>query len=68
MMELGAFSVSLPVKDLATSISFYESLGFERFGGSDEYGYAIMKSGDTLSFFPNIFFLWQIKFQPSIFR
>lgn len=47
-MQLGAFSISLSVKDLATSIAFYSDLGFERFAGQDEQGYAIMKSGDTL--------------------
>lgn len=47
-MKLGAFSISLSVKDLAKSIAFYETLGFSRFGGSDEHGYAIMKNGDTL--------------------
>ncbi|WP_296418853.1 VOC family protein [Pseudooctadecabacter sp.] len=47
-MQLGAFSISLSVKDLAASIAFYTDLGFERFGGHDEHGYAIMKNGDTL--------------------
>ena len=47
-MELGAFSISLAVKNLERSIAFYETLGFTRFGGSDEHHYAIIKSGDTL--------------------
>jgi len=47
-MQLGAFSISLSVRDLARSMSFYEDLGFSRFGGSDSQGYAIMKSGETL--------------------
>ena len=47
-MQLGAFSISLSVKDLPKSISFYEDLGFARFGGSDSDGYAIMKNGETL--------------------
>ncbi|WP_439141354.1 VOC family protein [Pseudooctadecabacter sp.] len=47
-MQLGAFSISLSVKDLATSIAFYSDLGFERFAGQGEHGSAIMKSGDTL--------------------
>lgn len=47
-MHLGAFSVSLSVKDLARSIAFYEDLGFTRFGGSDDHGYAIMKNAETL--------------------
>lgn len=47
-MELGAFSVSLAVKDLGKSIAFYQDLGFSRMGGSDEHGFAIMKNGDSL--------------------
>ena len=33
-MELGAFSVSLSVKDLAASREFYEKLGFSRWEGT----------------------------------
>ncbi|SLN36012.1 VOC family protein [Pseudooctadecabacter jejudonensis] len=47
-MKLGAFSISLAVKDLAASIAFYKDLGFARFGGDDAHGYAIMKNGETL--------------------
>ena len=47
-MQLGAFSISLVVKDLAKSIAFYETLGFSRFGGTDEHGYAVLKNGETL--------------------
>lgn len=47
-MPLGAFSISLSVKDLAKSIAFYEDLGFSRFSGDDARGYAIMKNGETL--------------------
>ncbi|WKV14044.1 VOC family protein [Marivirga harenae] len=47
-MKLGAFSVSLAVKDLQTSKSFYEKLGFEKFGGDMEMNYLIMKNGDSL--------------------
>lgn len=46
-MELGNFSVSLTVKDLARSRAFYESLGFERHGGDGET-YLMMKSGDAI--------------------
>jgi catechol 2,3-dioxygenase-like lactoylglutathione lyase family enzyme len=35
-MELGAFSVSLAVKDMAASRTFYSKLGFEMFGGNGE--------------------------------
>ena len=47
-MDLGAFSVSLAVKDLAASRAFYEKLGFEQFGGDPEYNYLIMKNGDHI--------------------
>lgn len=47
-MKLGAFSVSLSVKDLKTSKAFYEKLGFSQFGGSMEQNYLIMKNGESL--------------------
>ena len=46
-MQLGAFSVSLSVKDLETSKSFYEKLGFRQTGG-DETGYLIMANDTTI--------------------
>ncbi len=47
-MELGAFSISLAVKDLQTSKRFYETLGFNVFAGRLEDNYLIMKNRDTL--------------------
>lgn len=47
-MKLGAFSVSLSVKNLAVSKAFYENLGFTSFGGSMEQNYLIMKNGNAL--------------------
>ncbi|MBD1261299.1 VOC family protein [Maribacter polysiphoniae] len=47
-MELGAFSVSLNVKDLEASKHFYGNLGFTVFGGDMEHNYLIMKNADTL--------------------
>jgi len=44
-MELGAFSVSLSVKDINASKAFYEKLGFTEFGGNIEHNYLIMKNG-----------------------
>lgn len=43
-MDLGTFSVSLAVKDIAVSKAFYEKLGFEVFGGDASQGWLIMKS------------------------
>jgi len=48
VMQLGAFSISLSVKDLATSQAFYEKLGFTVFGGSMEQHYLIMKNAEHL--------------------
>ena len=48
MMDLGAFSVSLAVKDLEKSRAFYAELGFETFAGTAEHGYLILKNGDHL--------------------
>ena len=41
-MELGAFSISLAVNDLAVSKAFYEKLGFEAMGGDADGGWLIM--------------------------
>ena len=46
-MELGNFSVSLNVKDLAASKKFYESLGFSMIHGDQSQGWVIMKNGET---------------------
>lgn len=46
-MDLGAFSVSLAVKDLAVSSAFYEKLGFTSVGGDAEQGWLILRSGTT---------------------
>ncbi len=47
-MQLGAFSISLSVKDLKVSRTFYEKLGFEMIGGDMEHDYVIMKNGDAI--------------------
>jgi catechol 2,3-dioxygenase-like lactoylglutathione lyase family enzyme len=47
-MELGAFSVSLAVKDLDASKDFYETLGFEAFAGVAEEGWLILRNGDVV--------------------
>lgn len=55
-MKLGAFSVSLNVKDLMVSKKFYETLGFEVFAGAIESNYLIMKNESTLiGLFENMF-------------
>lgn len=47
-MKLGAFSVSLSVKDIKASKDFYEHLGFTVLGGDIEKNYLIMKSDNAL--------------------
>jgi predicted lactoylglutathione lyase len=47
-MKVGAFSMSLSVKDLKASKEFYENLGFTAFGGGMNQHYLIMKNGNAL--------------------
>ena len=47
-MKLGAFSISLSVKDIKASKQFYETLGFSVYAGDMEKNYLIMKNGNAL--------------------
>ncbi len=47
-MDLGAFSVSLAVKDIHASQAFYEKLGFQVFGGDIDQNWLILKNGQTV--------------------
>ena len=47
-MKLGAFSVSLNVKDIAVSKEFYETLGFQAFAGDINQKWLIMKNDSTV--------------------
>lgn len=47
-MQLGAFSVSLAVKNVALSRAFYEKLGFSVTAGEQSQGWLIMKNGTTI--------------------
>ncbi|RKS42800.1 catechol 2,3-dioxygenase-like lactoylglutathione lyase family enzyme [Gillisia mitskevichiae] len=47
-MKLGAFSISLNVKDIETSKQFYENLGFTILGGDIENKYLIMKNENSI--------------------
>jgi lactoylglutathione lyase len=47
-MKLGAFSISLTVKDIVASRAFYEKFGFDDFGGDISQNWLIMKNGDTV--------------------
>ncbi|PHR19816.1 MAG: glyoxalase [Sphingopyxis sp.] len=47
-MKLGAFSISLTVKDITRSRAFYEKLGFEKFHGDEDQKWLVLKNGETL--------------------
>jgi len=47
-MQLGAFSISLAVKDLSASRAFYEKLGFRAVGGEADQNWLIMKNADCV--------------------
>lgn len=65
-MNLGAFSISLPVKDLATSAAFYRKIGFVDFGGNSDHGYLILKNGDTIiGLFQGMFEKPMLTFNPG---
>jgi len=65
-MELGAFSVSLAVKDLAVSRDFYEKLGFVSLGGNVEHGWLILKNGPhVIGLFQGMFERNMLTFNPG---
>lgn len=65
-MQLGAFSISLAVKDISVSRAFYENLGFSVFGGNQEQRWLIMKSGTTLiGLFQGMFEKNMLTFNPG---
>lgn len=47
-MQLGAFSVSLAVKDLGESRAFIEKLGFSAFGGDADHGFLMLRNDETV--------------------
>lgn len=65
-MELGAFSVSLTVKDIEASQSFYEKLGFQVFGGDAAQNWLILKNGDhVIGLFQGMFEQNILTFNPG---
>jgi lactoylglutathione lyase len=65
-MELGAFSISLAVKDLAASRSFYEKLGFMAFAGDASQNWLILKNGDhVIGLFQGMFERNILTFNPG---
>ena len=64
-MKLGAFSISLAVKDIAASKAFYEKLGFVTTGSVDD-GWMIMRNGDTIiGLFQGMFEKNMLTFNPG---
>jgi catechol 2,3-dioxygenase-like lactoylglutathione lyase family enzyme len=65
-MHLGAFSISLSVKDLGASRDFYEKLGFQSFGGNPEQNWLILKNGDhVIGLFQGMFEKNTLTFNPG---
>jgi len=46
-LDLGAFSVSLAVQDLARSRAFFKELGFRSVGGAEAQNFLILRNGTT---------------------
>jgi lactoylglutathione lyase len=65
-MQLGAFSISLNVKDIAASAAFYEKLGFSRFGGDITQNWLILRNGDAvIGLFQGMFERNSLTFNPG---
>ena len=65
-MELGAFSISLAVKDIEVSRTFYEKFGFQVFGGDASQNWLIMKNGGTvIGLFQRMFEKNTLTFNPG---
>jgi len=65
-MKLGAFSISLTVKDIEASKKFYEKLGFDTLGGDCGQGWTILKNGEhVLGLFQGMFDKNMLTFNPG---
>ena len=65
-MNLGTFSLSLAVKDLAASRRFYEALGFKVYAGEPAHNYLILRNGDaTVGLFQGMFEKNMLTFNPG---
>jgi len=65
-MKLGAFSISLSVKDLQASKQFYKKLGFTKIGGDDKMNYLIMQNeNSTIGLFQGMFDKNILTFNPG---
>lgn len=65
-MDLGAFSISLAVKDLVASRQFYEKFGFTAFAGDPSQNWLILKNGDhVIGLFQGMFERNILTFNPG---
>ena len=65
-MNLGAFSISLAVKDIAASRAFYEKLGFKQVGGDQTQNWLILRNGETtIGLFQGMFERNMLTFNPG---
>ena len=65
-MELGAFTMSLAVKDIEASKRFYEKLGFTAFAGNQSDNWLVMKNGDhAIGLFQGMFDKNILTFNPG---
>ncbi|MBD5780700.1 VOC family protein [Pelagicoccus sp. NFK12] len=65
-MKLGAFSISLTVKNIEASIDFYKKLDFTQIAGDPKQGWAILKSGEhVLGLFQGMFEKNTLTFNPG---
>jgi lactoylglutathione lyase len=65
-MQLGTFSISLAVKDLAASRAFYEKFGFTTFAGDASKNWLILKNGDAvIGLFQGMFEKNTLTFNPG---
>lgn len=65
-MKLGAFSISLAVKDIAASRAFYEAFGFKFFGGNAAQNWLILKNEEhIIGLFQGMFERNSLTFNPG---
>lgn len=65
-MQLGHFSISLSVKDLHASMTFYEKLGFTAIHGDSDQGWKILRNGDcVIGLFQGMFEKNMLTFNPG---
>jgi len=65
-MQLGAFSISLAVKDIQASKTFYEKFGFKPFAGDASQNWLILKNGDhAIGLFQGVFEKNILTFNPG---